>query len=132
MSNREKIRKECEQLGLIRVREKLELPGGYTIHEGPIVRAWVKDKETEKSKWHNSYFWDKIFPILLTGLLTGTVSFIVGYCLRITEVRTLKEDVQFFKDRQSEIRFEMKEAIDSRDPSKITALFDKINRQNRR
>ncbi|MFA5337434.1 MAG: hypothetical protein WC330_03775 [Candidatus Omnitrophota bacterium] len=45
MDLREKIREECRQLGLTKVRERLGQIGIYTMTEGPVVRAWVKEEE---------------------------------------------------------------------------------------
>ncbi len=80
-------------------------------------------------KWQKSYFWDKIFPIILTVILTGIVSFTAGYCLKLVEVRSLKKEVETLKTRESAIQSEIKEAIASGDPSKIISVFDKLNRQ---
>lgn len=76
-------------------------------------------------KWYKSYFWDKIFPIILTGI----VSFIAGFCTNLLEVRSLKEEVQSIRNRESTIQAEIKDAIASKDPSRITVLLDRLNRQ---
>jgi hypothetical protein len=96
-------------------------------------KPWYKEMERRSAelngfarerKWHKNYFWDKIFPIVLAGI----ISFIVGYSLKIVEVRNLKVEVKTLENRELAIRSEIQKAVASGDPSLLTAMFDRINR----
>ena len=82
------------------------------------------DDSAKENKWQKSYFWDKIFPIILTGV----VAFTVGYSLKVVEVRNLKAMVQTLETRELAMQSEIKKAITSGDPSEITAMLDRVNR----
>ena len=88
------------------------------------------DDSAKENKWHKSYFWDKIFPIVLTVILTAVASFTVAHSLKVVEVRNLKATVQTLETRESTIQSEIKKAVASGDPSKITAMLDNLNRQS--
>jgi hypothetical protein len=81
-------------------------------------------KLREDAKWHKSYFWDKLFPLIFAGV----ISFLAGYCLKFFEVRDLKKEIQSLKITESTIQSEIKEAINTRDTSKITSILEKLNR----
>jgi len=42
---RTEVRIRCQNEGLTRVRELLEIPGKFNSKETPIVRAWIKEQE---------------------------------------------------------------------------------------
>ncbi len=98
-------------------------------------KPWYKEMErrsmeltdlAKERKWHKNYFWDKIFPILIAGV----ISFLVGYSLKIVEVRNLKAEVQNLEYRELTIRSEIQKAITSGNPSLLIAMFDRINRRS--
>lgn len=100
-------------------------------------KPWYKEMENrikelddsiKENKWHKNYFWDKIFPIILTAILTGVVAFTVGYSLKVVEVRNLKVAVQNLETRESTIQSEIKKAVASGNPSELIAMFDRVNR----
>ena len=82
----------------------------------------------KKNKWRESYFWDKIFPILVTVLLTAVASFTVAYFLKVVEIRKLRAEVQTLENRELMIQSGIKKAITSGDSSALLDMFDKINR----
>jgi len=99
---------------------------------------WYKEMERriaeldglrKMSKWQKSYFWDKIFPIILTVVLTGIASFAVAYSLKALEVQNLKKEVQTLKARESTIKSEIGKAQASGNPSDLLDVLNKLNRQ---
>lgn len=99
-------------------------------------KPWYKEMErrsiepdalAKEHKWYKDYFWDKIFPIMLAGI----ISFLVGYSLKIVEVRNLKAEVQTLENRELTMRTEIQKAIDSGDSSVLTAMFARIRRLKR-
>jgi len=118
-------------------KEQIKCALSLTSHSDSN-HQWYKEMErrvaelddlAKVSKWQKSYFWDKIFPIILTVILTGVVSFTAGYYLKLVEIRGLKKEVQTLKARESTIQSEIKKAIDSGNPSDILDVFNKLNRQ---
>ncbi len=92
---------------------------------------WYKEMERfisqKENKVFKSYFWDKIFPILLTVILTGIISFAVGFSLKVVEVKKLKAEVQTFETRESTIQSEIKKVVTSGNTSDLLDIFNKVN-----
>lgn len=42
------LRKQCEELGETKVREKLHMLGEYLVTETPVVKAWLEEKHTDR------------------------------------------------------------------------------------
>ena len=114
---------------IIAMMEKIGNSGTDNFAGVQILQSILDLRAGKVSKWHKSYFWDKIFPIILTVIFTGVVSFTVGYSLKLLEVRNLKKEVQTLKTKESIMQSEIKKAIDSGNPSEIVSVFDKLNRQ---
>jgi len=95
-------------------------------------KPWYKEMErrsaelndlAKETKWHKNYFWDKMFPIVFTGI----VSFLVGYFLKVVEVQNLKTEVQTFKTREATIESAIKKAHASGNPSDLLNIWSKLN-----
>lgn len=111
---------------IIAMMEKIGNSGTDNLAGVHILQSILDLRAGKVSKWHKSYFLDKIFPLIVAGV----ISFAVGYSLKVVEVRKLKVAVQTLETRESRIQSEIKDAITSGDPSKITAMFDRLNRQS--
>lgn len=110
---------------IIDMMEKIGNSGTDNLAGVHILQSILDSRAGKVSKWHKSYFLDKIFPLIVAGV----ISFVVGYSLKVVEVRRLKAVVQTLETRESAIQSEIKKAVASGNPSDLLDMWNKLNRQ---
>ena len=110
---------------IIEMMEKIGNSGTDNLAGVHILQSILNSRAGKVSKWYKSYFLDKIFPLIVAGV----ISFVVGYSLKVVEVRKLKAVVQTLETRESTIQSEIKKAVASGNPSDLLDMWNKLNRQ---
>ena len=105
--------------------EKIGNSGTDNLAGVHILQSILDLRAGKVNKWQKSYFWDKIFPLIVAGI----ISFAVGYSLKVVEVRKLKATVKTLETRESTMQSEIKKAVASGNPSDLLDMWNKLNHQ---